>query len=83
MKSVEFKTIVHNGMIEIPKENPEIKNREVKVIIMWEEKPLDESKELQKIYKVIDEGADISSFGDVEEWQRITRADRNINSEGL
>ena len=35
--------------------------------------------ELQKIYKIIDAGADISSFGDVMEWQRITRADRNLN----
>ncbi|MEI6817018.1 MAG: hypothetical protein WCL14_10445 [Bacteroidota bacterium] len=39
MNRVEFKTTVHDGMIEIPKDNPEIKDREVKVVIMWEEKP--------------------------------------------
>jgi hypothetical protein len=40
------------------------------------------SEELQKIYKTIDAGADISSFGDIKEWQRITRADRNVNFKG-
>ena len=38
MKSLEFNTRIHNGLIEIPKDNPEIKDKEVKVIIMWEEK---------------------------------------------
>ncbi len=42
MNRVEFKTVVHNGVIEIPKDSPEIKDREVKVIIMWEEKPVEE-----------------------------------------
>ena len=38
--------------------------------------------DLQKFYQVIDNGADISTFGDVTEWQRITRADRNLNFNG-
>ena len=96
MNRVEFKTKVHDGIIEIPKSNPEIKNKEVNVIILWEEKPLEASKkkktkptgeqgsiELQRIYKIIDAGADISSFGDIKEWQRTTRADRNINLNGV
>ena len=44
MNRVEFKTKVHNGIIEIPKENAEIKDKEVKVIIMWEEKPVKEKE---------------------------------------
>ena len=39
--------------------------------------------ELQKIYQIIDAGADISTFGDITEWQRTTRADRNLNFNGL
>jgi len=39
--------------------------------------------ELQKIYQIIDEGADISTFGDIKEWQRTTRADRNLNFNGI
>jgi len=35
--------------------------------------------ELQKIYQIIDKGADISSFGNIEEWQSSTRADRKLN----
>jgi len=35
--------------------------------------------ELKKIYRIIDAGADISTFGDIKEWQRTTRADRNLN----
>ena len=35
--------------------------------------------ELQKIYQIIDKGVDISTFGDIKEWQRTTRADRNLN----
>ncbi len=35
--------------------------------------------ELQKIFQIIDAGADISTFGDVTEWQRTTRTDRNLN----
>ena len=42
MNRVEFKTVVHNGIIEIPKENPEVKDKEVKVILMWEDKPVEE-----------------------------------------
>jgi hypothetical protein len=34
MNRVEFKTIIHNGIIEIPKDNPEIKDKEVNVIIL-------------------------------------------------
>ena len=39
--------------------------------------------ELQKIYRIIDAGADISTFGDIKEWQRTTRADRNLNFKDL
>ena|ERR1035438_4237784 len=42
MKSLEFKTTVHNGIIEIPKDNPQIKDKEVNVIILWDEKPVKE-----------------------------------------
>jgi hypothetical protein len=44
MNRVEFKTTVHDGIIEVPLDNPEIKNREVKVVIIWEEKTVKESK---------------------------------------
>ena len=44
MNRVEFKTTVHDGIIEVPIDTPEIKNREVKVVIMWEEKTVKESK---------------------------------------
>ncbi|MGP8214994.1 MAG: hypothetical protein ACLQQ4_05475 [Bacteroidia bacterium] len=91
MKRLEFNTTIHNGIIEVLKNNPEIKDKEVKVIIMWEEKPAAKTKKInarlsdwkEKIYKIIDAGADISSFGDINEWQRITRADRNINLKGI
>ncbi len=43
MKRLEFNTTTHNGTIEIPKDNPEIKNKEVKVIVMWEEKTVEET----------------------------------------
>ncbi len=36
-------------------------------------------RDLQKIYQVIDKGADISTFGDINEWQHTSRADRNLN----
>jgi hypothetical protein len=39
--------------------------------------------DIQKIYKIIDKGADISTFGDIKEWQRATRADRNLNFTGI
>ena len=42
MNQVEFKTIIHNGIIEIPKDSPQIQEKEVKVIIMWEENPMEE-----------------------------------------
>ena len=48
MNRLEFKTTVHDGIIEIPKDNPEIKNKDVKVIIMWEEKPMKEDIEGDK-----------------------------------
>lgn len=44
MNKVEFKTIIHNGIIEIPNNNPEIKDKEVNVIIQWEEKPVAKKK---------------------------------------
>ena len=37
------------------------------------------SIQLRKIYQIIEAGADISTFGDVKEWQRTTRSDRNLN----
>ena len=81
MKSLEFKTFLHNGIIEIPKGTAEIKDEEVKVIILWDEKPDEKlkKKKLKKFYEIIDAGADISSFGDIKKWQRETRTDRNIN----
>src|ERR1035437_10136710 len=51
MKSLEFKTIVHNGMIEIPNDNPEIKDKEVNVIILWEEKSIKENKSNKRAVK--------------------------------
>ncbi len=39
--------------------------------------------DLLKYYHIIDEGADVSTFGDINEWQRTTRADRNLNFEGI
>ncbi|MEI6815290.1 MAG: hypothetical protein WCL14_01670 [Bacteroidota bacterium] len=96
MNRLEFKTKVHDGIIEIPESIPEIKNKEVNVVIMWDEKPVDASRrkkttpvaekelnKLQKIYEVIDAGADISSFGDLKDWQKTTRKDRNMNQHGL
>ncbi|NTW31949.1 MAG: hypothetical protein HGB12_04885 [Bacteroidetes bacterium] len=41
------------------------------------------SAELQKIHHVIDKGVDISTFGDIKEWQRTTRSDRNLNFNGI
>jgi hypothetical protein len=55
MNRVEFKTIAHNGIIEIPKDNPEIKDIEVNVIILWEEKPV-EVKPVKKSLKFNWEG---------------------------
>ena len=51
MNRVEFKARVHDGIIEIPKDSPEIKDREVKVIIMWEEKPVKVKVESKKSAK--------------------------------
>ncbi|MFH0865358.1 MAG: hypothetical protein V1904_04140 [Bacteroidota bacterium] len=39
--------------------------------------------ELQKIYQIIDKGADVSTFGDIKEWQSTTRTDRNMNFNGI
>jgi hypothetical protein len=39
--------------------------------------------ELNKLFKIIDKGVDISNFGDINEWQRNTRADRQINLNNL
>jgi hypothetical protein len=85
MKSLEFKAFLHNGIIEIPKGTVEIKDEEVKIIIVWDEKPVEESKKkkLKRFYEIIDAGTDISSFGDIKEWQRVTRADRNVNFGGI
>ena len=55
MNRVEFKTVIHNGIIEIPKDNPEIKDKEVNVIILWEEKPVKE-KTVKKSLKFNWEG---------------------------
>jgi hypothetical protein len=48
MNRVEFKTRVHDGIIEIPKDSPEIMDRDVKVVIMWEEKPAKRSSHKAK-----------------------------------
>lgn len=39
----------------------------------------DNLKVRNKLLKIIDKGIDISNFGDISEWQKNTRADRNIN----
>lgn len=85
MKSIEFKTTLHNGIIEIPKGTTELKDEEVKVIIQWDEKPVKESmkRTLKKYYEIIDAGVDVSSFGDIKEWQKQTRSDRNLNFKGI
>lgn len=39
--------------------------------------------ERTKLLKIIDKGVDISNFGDISQWQRNTRVDRNINLNSL
>ncbi len=43
-----------------------------------EDKPK-KNKELAKYFKIIDKGADVSSYGDASEWQRKVRKDRKFN----
>ena len=37
MKAIETRAEVHNGMLHIQLNQPELENREVKVVVMWEE----------------------------------------------
>ena len=39
--------------------------------------------EINKLLKIIDKGVDISNFGNINDWQRNTRTDRNINLNNL
>ena len=77
MQRVEFKTIVHNGIIELPKDGPQIMDEEVNVTLVWEdknEKNFDETKILQvlsdirntKIFDAVDNPS---------EWQKKQRDD--------
>lgn len=50
---------------------------------IYSEKKKSKPTELQKMYQIIDKGADISTFGDIKEWQKTTRADRNLNFNGI
>jgi len=34
---------------------------------------------IKKIHSLLDQGADVSNYGDPSEWQRSVRKDRNIN----
>ena len=81
MNRVEFKTVVHNGIIEIPKDNPEIKDKEVNVIILWEEKPLKESK--KKKTKVSDLKARIKTKMTNEEIEKQINTLRNEWERGI
>ncbi len=39
--------------------------------------------EINKLFKIIDKGVDVSNFGEISEWQRNSRVDRNINLNNL
>ena len=50
---------------------------------IYSEKIKPKSSSLHKFYQIIDKGADISSFGDVKEWQRTNRKDRKLFFDGI
>ena len=39
--------------------------------------------DLQKLYHIIDKGVDTSTFGDINEWQKTVRTDRDLNIHSL
>lgn len=41
--------------------------------------PKAKTSERSKLLKIIDKGVDISNFGSINEWQKNTRSDRDIN----
>ena len=50
---------------------------------IYSESSKSKPSDLQKYYHIIDEGADVANFGDINEWQRTTRADRNFDFERI
>ncbi len=50
---------------------------------IYSEKVKAKPTELQKMYQIIDKGADISTFGNIKKWQKTARADRNLNFNGI
>ena len=77
MKSVEFKTVTHNGIIEIPKENVEIKNKEVKVTIVWDEQNGKNYDifEIEKLLAAIRTKKIFEEIKNPSDWQKKIRDD--------
>lgn len=75
MKAIETRAEVHNGMLHIPLNQPELENREVKVVVMWEEtEPRKNSKEdFLKAVEAIREAKVFAEITDPVAWQRKMR----------
>ena len=77
MQRVEFKTIVHNGIIELPKDGPQIMDEEVNVTLVWEdknEKNFDETKILQVLSDIRNKKI-FDAIDNPSEWQKKQRDD--------
>ena len=77
MKSLEFKTVVHDGMIEIPKDVPEIKEKEVKVTLVWDDRN-EKNYDVSKIEMIFSEIRNQKVFEDIKNpsaWQKDIRND--------
>jgi hypothetical protein len=75
MKAIETRAEVHNGMLHIPLNQPELENREVKVVVMWEETETRKNKK-EEFLKAVDAIATKGVFKDITDpvaWQRKMR----------
>ena len=75
MKAIETRGEVHNGMLHIPLSDPDLENREVKVVVMWEETETRKNKK-EEFLKAVDAIARKGVFKDITDpvaWQRKMR----------
>jgi hypothetical protein len=77
MRRVEFNTRIHDGIIEIPKDKEEIKNKDVKVTIDWDDKN-DKNFDATKIEMILLEIKNKKVFETITNpsaWQKDIRDD--------
>ena len=82
MKRVEFKTRVHNGVIELPKGTSVIQDKDVTIIITWEEKASEAKPKKKAVTKGKSKKKELNEFQKyLLTWPEMTDEDYNYIKE--